>query len=47
MLFDIEPPEAAMTDADDAYQFEFISIDGERLPLDAWRGRPVLVVKGV
>jgi glutathione peroxidase len=44
MLFDIEPPEAAMTDADDAYQFEFISIDGERLPLDAWRGRPVLVV---
>ena len=23
---------------------EFVSIDGERLPLDAWRGRPVLVV---
>src|SRR5580704_5144846 len=39
-----EPPEAAMTDTDDAYQFEFVSIDGERLPLDAWRGRPVLVV---
>ena len=33
-----------MTDTDDAYQFEFVSIDGERLPLDAWRGRPVLVV---
>ena len=33
-----------MTDTDDAYQFEFASIDGERLPLDAWRGQPVLVV---
>ena len=33
-----------MTDTDDAYQFEFVSIDGERLPLDAWRGQPVLVV---
>ena len=33
-----------MTDTDDAYQFEFVSIDGERLPLDAWRGRPLLVV---
>ena len=33
-----------MTDTDDVYQFEFVSIDGERLPLDAWRGRPVLVV---
>ena len=30
--------------ADNAYQFEFTSIDGERLPLAAWRGRPILVV---
>ena len=28
----------------DAYQFEFVSIDGDKLPLAAWRGRPVLVV---
>jgi glutathione peroxidase len=33
-----------MTDTNDAYGFEFISIDGQSLPLDAWRGRPVLVV---
>lgn len=33
-----------MTDIEDAYRFEFASIDGERLPLSAWRGRPVLVV---
>jgi len=33
-----------MTDTDDAFRFEFVSIDGESLPLDAWRGRPVLVV---
>src|SRR5215467_13908357 len=33
-----------MTDIDDAYRFEFVSIDGERLPFGAWRGRPVLVV---
>jgi glutathione peroxidase len=33
-----------MTDTDDACRFEFVSIDGERLPLEAWRGRPVLVV---
>jgi glutathione peroxidase len=33
-----------MTDIDDAYRFEFVSIDGDRLPLSAWRGRPVLVV---
>jgi len=33
-----------MTDTDDAYPFEFVSIDGEPLRLDAWRGRPVLVV---
>jgi glutathione peroxidase len=28
----------------DAYQFEFTSIDGDKLPLAAWRGRPLLVV---
>ena len=28
----------------DAYQFEFVSIDGDKLPLAEWRGRPVLVV---
>ncbi len=33
-----------MADIEDAYRFEFVSIDGEKLPLDAWRGRPVLVV---
>ncbi|MBV9200651.1 MAG: glutathione peroxidase, partial [Alphaproteobacteria bacterium] len=33
-----------MTDTNDAYRFDFISIDGEPLPLDAWRGRPVLIV---
>ena len=48
MLFRIletcQPPEAAMTDTDDAYRFEFVSIDGEPLPLGSWRGRPVLVV---
>ena len=27
-----------------AYQFEFTSIDGDKLPLAGWRGRPVLVV---
>ena len=35
------------TDDDDlgeADQFEFVALDGERLPLAAWRGRPVLVV---
>ena len=31
-------------DAGDAYQFEFVSLGGENLPLAAWRGRPVLVV---
>ena len=31
-------------DAGDAYQFEFVSLDGGSLPLAAWRGRPVLVV---
>ena len=33
-----------MSDTDDAYRFEFVSIDGGRLPLEAWRGRPVLIV---
>jgi glutathione peroxidase len=33
-----------MTDTDDAYRFNFVSIDGEPLPLAAWRGRPVLVI---
>jgi glutathione peroxidase len=33
-----------MTATEGPYQFEFVSIDGDRLPLDAWRGRPVLVV---
>ena len=33
-----------MTDFEDAYRFEFTSIDGDRLPFAAWRGRPVLVV---
>ncbi len=32
------------TDMDDAYQFEFVALDGGKLPLAAWRGRPVLVV---
>jgi glutathione peroxidase len=31
-------------EAGDAYQFEFTSIDGEKLPFAEWRGRPVLVV---
>ena len=30
--------------AGDAYQFEFAAIDGEKLPLAAWRDRPILVV---
>jgi glutathione peroxidase len=33
-----------MSDADNAYGFEFTSIDGGELPLGDWRGRPVLVV---
>src|SRR5436190_713832 len=38
--------EGAMSDSatGDAYQFEFVSIDGDKLPLAEWRGRPVLVV---
>jgi glutathione peroxidase len=30
--------------SEDLYAFEFTAIDGTRLPLDAWPGRPVLVV---
>jgi glutathione peroxidase len=33
-----------MSAGEDAYRFEFMSIDGDKLPLQAWRGRPVLVV---
>jgi glutathione peroxidase len=33
-----------MTTDLDPYGFEFASIDGDKLPLDAWRGRPVLIV---
>ena len=32
------------TEAEDAYRFEFVALDGGTLPLAAWRGRPVLVV---
>jgi glutathione peroxidase len=43
-LENFELPETVMSDTDNAYQFEFVSIDGEPLPLAAWRGRPVLIV---
>jgi glutathione peroxidase len=33
-----------MSETEDAYRFEFSSIEGDSLPLEAWRGRPVLVV---
>ena len=33
-----------MADSGDAYQFEFTALDGGKLPLAAWRGKPVLVV---
>ena len=33
-----------MSAQQDPYSFEFTSIDGAKLPFDAWRGRPVLVV---
>jgi len=33
-----------MTATEDAYRFEFTSIDGDNLPFETWRGRPVLVV---
>jgi glutathione peroxidase len=36
--------EVAMSDTEDAYRFEFTSIDGDSLRLEAWRGRPLLVV---
>lgn len=32
------------SDTDNAYQFEFAGLDGDRLPLAEWRGRPILVV---
>jgi glutathione peroxidase len=33
------------TESGDAYQFEFAALDGDgKLPLEAWRGQPVLVV---
>lgn len=31
-------------DSANAYRFEFLSLEGEKLPLAAWRARPVLVV---
>jgi glutathione peroxidase len=31
-------------DTGDAYQFEFLSLDGGKMPLADWRGHPVLVV---
>jgi len=33
-----------MATNEDAYRFEFTSIDGDRLAMEDWRGRPVLVV---
>ena len=33
-----------MTASENAHGFEFAALDGGRLPLDAWRGHPVLVV---
>ena len=33
-----------MTTSEGAHRFSCVSIDGEPLPLAAWRGRPVLVV---
>lgn len=30
--------------SEDLYAFEFLSIDGDKLPLESWRGRPVLIV---
>jgi glutathione peroxidase len=38
------PMSSASAETGDAYQFEFASLDGCKLPLAAWRGRPVLVV---
>jgi glutathione peroxidase len=35
---------AGSEQAGDAYQFEFTSLEGEKLPLSAWRGKPILVV---
>src|SRR5712692_5292329 len=39
-----ERPVMSDSETGDAYQFEFVAIDGDKLPLAAWRGRPVLVV---
>ena len=33
-----------MSAAGNAYDFEFAALDGGKLPFDAWRGHPVLVV---
>jgi glutathione peroxidase len=33
-----------MAETKNAHPFEFVSIEGESLPLEGWRGRPVLVV---
>jgi glutathione peroxidase len=38
------PMSSASAETGDAYQFEFASLDGGKLPLAVWRGRPVLVV---
>jgi glutathione peroxidase len=34
----------ASNDSEGAYRFEFGALDGGKLPLAAWRGKPVLVV---
>ncbi len=39
-----ERPVMSDSETGDAYQFEFVAIDGDKLPLAAWRGRPVLIV---
>src|SRR5712692_6536728 len=38
------PMATSDSETGDAYQFEFTGLDGDKLPLAAWRGRPVLVV---
>src|SRR5439155_9623411 len=38
------PRGSTMTATEDAYRCEFVWTDGDRLPFDAWRGRPVFVV---
>lgn len=44
MMFPFMARAAAPNDATDAYGFSFTSITGEPLPLDAFRGKAVLVV---